>query len=457
MSETDDVFNQAPSFRVFSDIFEYLPEKDFVFIYNTGRILKVGADEVLIREGSTDNSTVYLIMEGEFKVVREIDGKQKTMAFLGPGNWVGEIAFSQKVPRTASVIATRTSRLLALTRGAFESLKDHTKSALMQKFYSLAEERNYVIGEKDRKAKDGEKDPFISSIESSLAQDGSIYSKSKLIQAIISNIPRLPIYAGDLIGRLNDAEISLSEVTDIIRQDPSLAAQILRYVNSPYYGFRQKITELKHAIVLLGLNQIYLLVIFNAIRTTMPKTAEFKKLQVHSVVMSYITAELAATIDPKLVGPAGTLGLLHDIGRSVIDLLKFSYPELSHVFENLDYATLGAMLLKQWNLPDEISEAIRCQDFFWLTPPNEIPAEYRSNVAMLAVAHLITDFLSGVDLPFQGSPFLKDYLKVLKLPELAVEDLALTRILPRMKLKMKDLPLWIRNFLLESPHYYADK
>ena len=46
------------------------------------------------------------------------------------------------------------------------------------------------------------------------------------------------------------------KLADIIQSDVSISYRLLRYINSPYFGFQKKITSLKQALVLLGFSQI---------------------------------------------------------------------------------------------------------------------------------------------------------------------------------------------------------
>ena len=67
----------------------------------------------------------YLVDEGEVEVIE--DGAFKRN--LGPGDGFGEIALLRDVPRTATVRATRPTRLLALDREHFiVSVTGHDRS-----------------------------------------------------------------------------------------------------------------------------------------------------------------------------------------------------------------------------------------------------------------------------------------------------------------------------------------
>ena len=67
------------------------------------------------------------------------------------------------------------------------------------------------------------------------------------------NLPTMPGVAQQLLSISDWDNADLSRVADIIRKDVSLSSKALRVVNSPLYGFGQRITNISHAVVLFGL------------------------------------------------------------------------------------------------------------------------------------------------------------------------------------------------------------
>lgn len=59
-----------------------------------------------------------------------------------------------------------------------------------------------------------------------------------------------------LITEVNQPVPDLDKIEDIIRRDLSLAFKLLKYINSASYGFKSRITSIKHALVLLGVSEI---------------------------------------------------------------------------------------------------------------------------------------------------------------------------------------------------------
>ena len=64
---------------------------------------------------------------------------------------------------------------------------------------------------------------------------------------------------------INDPKSSSAEIGEIIKDDPGLTARLLRIVNSPFYGFPQKIETITRAIVIVGLQQLRDLALATAI------------------------------------------------------------------------------------------------------------------------------------------------------------------------------------------------
>lgn len=59
-----------------------------------------------------------------------------------------------------------------------------------------------------------------------------------------------------LINKLNQPEPDFNEIAEIIEDDFSFAYEILRLVNSAFFGFKSKISSVRHAIAILGINEL---------------------------------------------------------------------------------------------------------------------------------------------------------------------------------------------------------
>ena len=59
-----------------------------------------------------------------------------------------------------------------------------------------------------------------------------------------------------LISELQNPEVSIDELESLIGHDPTLAYHLLRYMNSAFYALRIKIESIKHALTLLGTDEV---------------------------------------------------------------------------------------------------------------------------------------------------------------------------------------------------------
>ncbi len=59
-----------------------------------------------------------------------------------------------------------------------------------------------------------------------------------------------------LLGQLQSPHVEIDELEETIRRDIGLSFKLLRSVNSVYFGLRQRVSSIRHAIVLLGLQHI---------------------------------------------------------------------------------------------------------------------------------------------------------------------------------------------------------
>lgn len=94
-----------------------------------------------------------------------------------------------------------------------------------------------------------------------------------------------------LITRLQSPTISLVEIADVIRTEPSLAYKLLMFVNSAYCGLSSKVESIQHAVAMAGIHRIKTM----ACLSILANAAEDKPLQlVHTLLIRARMAELLA-------------------------------------------------------------------------------------------------------------------------------------------------------------------
>ena len=77
-----------------------------------------------------------------------------------------------------------------------------------------------------------------------------------LIFLKMDRLPTLPGIAMRILEAVQKEDPDLNEIGNIISSDPPLSAEVLKIVNSAFYGLPSKVTTIFHAINLLGINTV---------------------------------------------------------------------------------------------------------------------------------------------------------------------------------------------------------
>jgi CRP-like cAMP-binding protein len=123
-------------------LFEGLSRRQLVQLARVSEDLEVPAGEVLCKEGQLGRE-FFVIIDGEVEVTK--DGKR--LAVRGGGEFFGEIALLQQVPRTATVITRTSLRFFVLTRRDFQQLLRDNPGVELKILQALARRLLQVSGD----------------------------------------------------------------------------------------------------------------------------------------------------------------------------------------------------------------------------------------------------------------------------------------------------------------------
>ncbi len=100
-------------------LFARVPESDLRVLARAGRLREYRPGQVIFREGGVGDS-LHVIARGSVRIVLASEaGGEATLALLGPGECVGDLAVIDGLPRSASAIAQDPVQTLAVSRQAF--------------------------------------------------------------------------------------------------------------------------------------------------------------------------------------------------------------------------------------------------------------------------------------------------------------------------------------------------
>jgi len=221
----------------------------------------------------------------------------------------------------------------------------------------------------------------------------------------IHALPPLPTSAMRVIALTKNPATSVRELERVIGQDPALAAGMLRQANSAYYGYARRISSLQEAIVVLGFQATQGLAMASAVAPLLKVQLigyeiEQDGLWKHSMVTAMAAKSLCKKLELSYGDVAFTAGLLHDIGKLVISIYvqevgtyllekvtvaNLSYVELEEKIIGFNHATVGGLLAKGWNLPEDLVESIAC---------HHTPSSAQSHVELASVIHVANGLAS---------------------------------------------------------------
>lgn len=191
----------------------------------------------------------------------------------------------------------------------------------------------------------------------------------------MGSLPAAPQVYHQLTLALGDPDVSVKRLAQIVQQDASLAARVLQFVNSAYYGLARRVGGIEQAIAYLGLNTLRHLTLTVEVQRTFSTSAAaspaFEAFERHGALTARIARRIAG--DPVRGEVAFAAGLLHDAGKLVLasrlpepyaEVLARAaregrtHAEMERELLGADHAALGGYLLGMWGLPHAIVEAV---------------------------------------------------------------------------------------------------
>lgn len=194
----------------------------------------------------------------------------------------------------------------------------------------------------------------------------------------IQEIPTLPIVALKVNDMLRDYDASIKEMSAAIENDQAMVSKILRLVNSAFYGFRSRISNIPHAVTILGFNTVRNAVVSISVIDAFSGKGSVEGFDIsefwrHSVAVAVTSRHLAEKTCSTAPAEAFVAGLLHDLGKVVLahhftDLFRqalesakntgLSFYEVENRLLPANHAKIGACLAKRWQLPGRLVDAI---------------------------------------------------------------------------------------------------
>jgi len=110
-----------------SNLFKNFSPEDIKEILEQSEFVDLEPGEYLIEQGD-DSTTLYFLLSGRLRSTFKKGSSIKVLGDVGAGEPVGELAFFSGNPRSASVLAVRKSKALALSKAGFQKVVSHRPS-----------------------------------------------------------------------------------------------------------------------------------------------------------------------------------------------------------------------------------------------------------------------------------------------------------------------------------------
>lgn len=424
--------------------FAGLDDKAMAAFYSLGNIEHSAAGSWLLRPGEEARDCL-LVLAGELHLLDSVDATAHAHV-LPQGSCVAAALYSSEGTSTLGLRAGSNLSVFRFSASALDGLDPVIQASLLRNLAVLHAQTAAALLQ-IQLTQLSTQQVYARQIVEKLQKDFAYYSASKPIVELLRKLPRLPSYATRLTQMMSDPNFSTREAFETAKLDPSLTASVLKTVNSSAYGLKHQVMDFQHAFVLLGFQQIQQIIMNQGIQSVMPKTPEFQQLQLHSVMVSALCQEISLTVKQGNPPALGTIGLLHDIGKSVLLLLKREHPQLAFLINLLDADLIATMLLREWEIPPDLCSCMQYQSLPYEAPPYVIPEVHRVTMAILYLAHLCFEFL--MEKPLDGTQlrFCADYLRVLGSNATSLEDFMRSELLVAVQPRMNSLPKVIQNFL----------
>lgn len=273
--------------------------------------------------------------------------------------------------------------------------------------------------------------------------------KIKRITESIIGLPTLPTVVAKMIKLIDSPKTSAASLARLIGSDQALTARILRLANSAYYGFPREVSTVNLAIVVLGFNTVkdigLSLSVFNVFKDENENPLfNLTRFWEHSIACGVASRMLARSYRTRYSGEAFVAGLLHDIGKvilnqyfneSFISIIKkqkegIRFEDAESMATGTTHSQIGGWLAEKWNLPMIICDSILNHHQPWES------SKWPSFVAFVSLADYLCHKTGFEHSGRQKAPELDERIWEIFLKE-------------NIPLELNDLSNLERDFLLE--------
>ena len=199
------------------------------------------------------------------------------------------------------------------------------------------------------------------------------------ILAKVDELPPMPEVVFKAQTFLANPDSSVKELAALLETDQAIATQVLKMANSAFYGMSGRVSSIQHSALVLGYKNLGEIISVAGAQRSLEKKLpgyglESEDLWRHSLSVALGSKIIASRRNPDLEMVAHTAGLVHDVGKIILDPFVLEKKEAFDSFLlqeqqtylnaeqqilGFDHAEIAAEVCKKWSIPEVISSAIR--------------------------------------------------------------------------------------------------
>ena len=252
------------------------------------------------------------------------------------------------------------------------------------------------------------------------------------VDDIIRSVERLkpmPSNVSHILREIEKQNVGIDALAGMIGLDQVLTALVLQLSNSVSLGYSRTCSTLHEAIMHIGLQRLKSALMTSPATSIMNRSLSgyhlgAGELWQHSLMVGVASEWLAQVLHYPDPEQAYVAGLLHDIGKLLLDQAVFSnYARLADYVQKynvqlwqveekligIDHARVGGLIAEHWNFPVVLVDAINF---------HHVPSFARINQRLPAIVNLANSFTEDYQvkrsalLSFQAHPESMHILKI---------------------------------------------